>query len=305
MSGRASVRAGHSRPRALAAALHARARVFRDRGQGLVDRPGRKAEVRRAPIRVTEPRQRIEQRPLEILTERGSQATQRGCSSPIDGVMIDWCAPPSGASVTPDGCRRGSIATGVHAERPRLERPVDKRVVQRSDRQRACPSRDQVARARRAGRQGCPPRYRARCAGRARSRASERARVGVVGEPVDPLAEMPDAGAVDPAAEVGRRGHVGADRDHVRRDLWARRARVDEEAPERLLGRCPAVVRPTEVARRGGRWARRRRMPLQRPCRRRAHRARVRAGSNLAHGSAGSAVSRASSPICSSDRSAE
>ena len=33
----------------------------------------------------------------------GSQAMHRGCSSPTDGVMIDWCAPPSGASVTPDG----------------------------------------------------------------------------------------------------------------------------------------------------------------------------------------------------------
>ena len=28
---------------------------------------------------------------------------QRGCSSAADGVVIDWCAPPSGASVTPDG----------------------------------------------------------------------------------------------------------------------------------------------------------------------------------------------------------
>jgi hypothetical protein len=28
---------------------------------------------------------------------------QPGCSSPTDGVEIDWCAPPSGASVTPDG----------------------------------------------------------------------------------------------------------------------------------------------------------------------------------------------------------
>ena len=33
----------------------------------------------------------------------GSHAMQRGCSRPTDGVMIDWCAPPSGASVTPDG----------------------------------------------------------------------------------------------------------------------------------------------------------------------------------------------------------
>ena len=33
----------------------------------------------------------------------GSQLVQPGCSRPIDGVVIDWCAPPSGASVTPDG----------------------------------------------------------------------------------------------------------------------------------------------------------------------------------------------------------
>ena len=33
----------------------------------------------------------------------GSQAMQPGCSIPTDGVMIDWWAPPSGASVTPDG----------------------------------------------------------------------------------------------------------------------------------------------------------------------------------------------------------
>ena len=33
----------------------------------------------------------------------GSHAVQRGCSSPTEGVVIDWWAPPSGASVTPDG----------------------------------------------------------------------------------------------------------------------------------------------------------------------------------------------------------
>ena len=33
----------------------------------------------------------------------GSYATQPGCSIPIDGVMTDWCAPPSGPSVTPLG----------------------------------------------------------------------------------------------------------------------------------------------------------------------------------------------------------
>ena len=33
----------------------------------------------------------------------GSHETQPGCSMPIDGVITDWCAPPSGPSVTPDG----------------------------------------------------------------------------------------------------------------------------------------------------------------------------------------------------------
>ena len=26
-----------------------------------------------------------------------------GSSSPTDAVIVDWCAPPSGARVTPDG----------------------------------------------------------------------------------------------------------------------------------------------------------------------------------------------------------
>ena len=34
---------------------------------------------------------------------RAPRPRSRGCSRPIDGVMIDWCAPPSGARVTPDG----------------------------------------------------------------------------------------------------------------------------------------------------------------------------------------------------------
>ena len=33
----------------------------------------------------------------------GSQVSQPGCSRPIEGVVIDWCAPPSGARVTPEG----------------------------------------------------------------------------------------------------------------------------------------------------------------------------------------------------------
>ena len=33
----------------------------------------------------------------------GSISVTSGSSSPTDGVIVDWCAPPSGASVTPDG----------------------------------------------------------------------------------------------------------------------------------------------------------------------------------------------------------
>ena len=80
----------------------------------------------------------------------GSQATQPGCSRPIDGVMIDWWAPPSGASVTPDGrADEDRLAAGVDAERPRLERAVDERVVERADRQQrlavARPGRAELA----------------------------------------------------------------------------------------------------------------------------------------------------------------
>ena len=33
----------------------------------------------------------------------GSTSVTPGSSSPIEGVIVDWWAPPSGASVTPDG----------------------------------------------------------------------------------------------------------------------------------------------------------------------------------------------------------
>jgi len=36
-------------------------------------------------------------------TKAGSKAARPSCAMPMSGVPIDWCAPPSGASVTPDG----------------------------------------------------------------------------------------------------------------------------------------------------------------------------------------------------------
>ncbi len=36
-------------------------------------------------------------------TKAGSNDDSPSCAIPISGVAIDWCAPPSGASVMPDG----------------------------------------------------------------------------------------------------------------------------------------------------------------------------------------------------------
>ena len=50
---------------------------------------------------------------------------------------------------------------------------------------------------------------------------------------------LPDAGLVDPAAEVGRGADVGRDRDDALGHLGRLAREVDEEAPEGLLGRAP------------------------------------------------------------------
>ena len=98
-------RAAGSRPRAPAAGARSRSsRLLGQRRQRLVDRPRGEAEIGRAAVG----RARAATSACSSVHSRswpnaGSQAMQRGCSSPTDGVMIDWCAPPSGASVTPDG----------------------------------------------------------------------------------------------------------------------------------------------------------------------------------------------------------
>ena len=51
-----------------------------------------------------------------------------------------------------------------------------------------------------------------------------------------PVAHGPDAGLVDPAAQVRRRRDVGAAGDHPRRGLRAPRAQVGEQPAERLPG---------------------------------------------------------------------
>ena len=62
---------------------------------------------------------------------------------------------------------------------------------------------------------------------------------------------------VDPAAEVGGAGHVGAERDHPFRHLGRLVDEVHEEAPERLLGRLGAAVLAPERGRHRRRLARR------------------------------------------------
>ena len=54
---------------------------------------------------------------------------------PIEGVIVDWCAPPSGARRDP-GWRRGKHEPGMHVERvdERVEAATDERVVHRPDR---------------------------------------------------------------------------------------------------------------------------------------------------------------------------
>ena len=50
-------------------------------------------------------------------TKAGSKLVSPSCASPISGVAIDWCAPPSGASVTPgrggDKDETGILVAGV------------------------------------------------------------------------------------------------------------------------------------------------------------------------------------------------
>ena len=60
-----------------------------------------------------------------------------------------------------------------------------------------------------------------------------------------PRLQMP--AAVDPAAEVGRGGHVGRDGHHVLGDLGRLVGELDEQAPERLLGGARPRVRAPEL----------------------------------------------------------
>ena len=70
---------------------------------GLVDGPRREAQVDRAAVvacMCSKPQAMIT---ASSSTKAGSNAIRPGCPRPISGVTTDWCAPPSGARVTPEG----------------------------------------------------------------------------------------------------------------------------------------------------------------------------------------------------------
>ena len=149
------------------------------------------------------------------------------------------------------------LAAGVDPERPRLERARDERVVDRPDRQQrlavARPGGAELAQRADEVDLGDPELDVAAVV----VLAPAHQRVGVVGEPVDPVADAPDARLVDPAAEVGGGADVGRDRDDALGDVRAPRGRG-----RRRSGRTPSGSRTCRGACGRGRpapWVRGRR----------------------------------------------
>ena len=231
-------------------------------------------------VRAAEPRQRVQEAstrgPARTPAPRPrSRAARSRSTGVIDRLVRAALGPERDPARRADEDR---LAAGVDAERPRLERAGDERVVDRADRQQrlavARPRRAELAEQPDEVDLGDPELDVAAVVGLAPAHE----RVGVVGEPVDAVAERPDAGLVDPAAEVGRRADVGRDRDDARGHLGRLAHEVDEEAPERLLGRraCRVCSRPRSAGHRAA--ARRRdRRPALEPPRRAPRTARPRA----------------------------
>ncbi len=117
-------------------------------------------------------------------------------------------------------------------------------------------------------------------------------RLRVVGEPVAPLPHREDRGLVDPAAEVGGAGHVGAHRHHPLGHLGRVVHEVDEEPAERLLRRfLPAVLAP-QAGRHGRRRHRLRLLAREGGGRRRAQLALGAAGVEAGPGVVGVGAER-------------
>ena len=132
------------------AAPRGRVGSLRDGRERLVDRPGGQAEVGGGSVGPAELRERMQQRPLEVLPKRGLPGDAARLLEP-DRRRDDRLV--RAALWRQRDARRGAdedrLAAGVHAERPRLERAVHERVIQRADRQQrltvARPGRAELA----------------------------------------------------------------------------------------------------------------------------------------------------------------
>ena len=194
----------------------------------LVDRARGEPEVGAGAAGLAELGERVQEAPLEVLAEGGLVGDAAGL---LDADRRrDHRLVRAALGAERDAGRRADedrLAARVDPERPRLQRARDERVVDRPDRQQrlavARPGRAQLAEHADEVDLGDAELDVAPVVGLAPAHE----RVGVVGEPVDALAGVPDPRLVDPAAEVGARAHVGRDRHdalgHLRR--LARRGR--------------------------------------------------------------------------------
>src|SRR4029450_3002398 len=163
------------------------------------------------------------------MANAGPYIVQPGCSSPTDGVVIDWWAPPSPASVTPEG-RPTRIGWP-----PRQMRNGPGRAPTPEPPPQAGPGDAQLE------------------VLAVRAFAPVQDGLGVVGEPVDALAGRPHADLVHPAAEVGRRRDVRRQRDHALRGVRRGAGEVEQGASERGLGGGVPARGAADVDREGGR----------------------------------------------------
>ena len=259
-------------------------------GQRGVDRAGAQPEVGRRAAGHADPLHRVQQAPLEVLGEGRLpgdaagllEADRRGG----DGLVRSALGRQGDAG---RGADQDRLTARVDPVRPGLERAGDERVVQRRDRDQPLappgPGRAELAQQRDQVDLGDAELDVLAVADLAPAQHP----LGVVREPVVPVPHRPHPGLVDPAAEVGRRGDVGAAGDHPGGRLRGVVREVGQEAAEGGLGGDRLAVRVAELGRDGDRSRRRHRLPVQLPRPVLAQPAGRVPGSNRCHGRAGSA----------------
>ena len=126
-----AVAAGHTSARSASTPAASIARGERT----LVQRAGRQPQVRRAAAGRAGRRRPSHSSQSRLWAKAGSASVRPGSSMPIDAVIVDWCAPPSGARVTPAGVPTTTNAARVEAVDQGVEAAADERVVDRPDRQ--------------------------------------------------------------------------------------------------------------------------------------------------------------------------